>query len=279
MIDLHTHSDRSDGSDPPARIAELAAEAGCRAVALTDHDGLSGLHEAEVRARDLGVELVRGCEVSCSFDPGSLHLLCYFVADDSPLARSLAALREDRERRNEELIARLADLGIHLTAAEVAEEAGGGLIGRPHFAAVLVRRGHAASISDAFDRLLAKGGAAYVERGQLDADAVASLARSSGAVCVLAHPYSLGLEPSALERAVAELVDLGVSGMECFYANYDPGARADLKRLSDRLGLVATGGSDYHGTYKPGLAIGIGRGDLRVDDEVLDALREVARTA
>lgn len=283
MIDLHTHSNVSDGSEVPRRIPELAAQAGCTAVALTDHDNLAGQAEAAQAARALGIEFVPGCEVSCRKPPapagtritGSVHVLCYFVEEgDGPLQDELRSLRDDRRRRNEALIARLAELGVPVSWDEVVAEAGGEEgVGRPHFARVLVRHGAAEDVQDAFDRWLADGGPAYIPKARLDADQVARLARASGGVAVLAHPLSLGLEPPALSSVIDELAQAGLCGIEAHYGSYTPDQRRLLLDMAAGAGLVATGGSDFHGTFKPGLSVGTGLGDLDVPDIALVTLK------
>jgi predicted metal-dependent phosphoesterase TrpH len=273
VIDLHSHSIVSDGSDPPERIAELAAAAGCRAVALTDHDSLDGLPAAGARAAALGVGLVPGCELSCEWGPGTMHVLAYFVEPgQGPLQDELERLKRAREERNLRLARRLADLGLPVSYEEMVQEAGGTGVGRPHAAAVLVRKGVASSVQDAFDRWLAKGKPGYVEKDRLAPSDAARFTTASGGAAVLAHPLTLGLGPADLERTVAELAGLGFAGLEAVYGAYSPEERESLLALARRHDLVATGGSDYHGTYKPGLALGSGRGDLSVPDEVLDSL-------
>jgi 3',5'-nucleoside bisphosphate phosphatase len=274
VIDLHCHSTASDGSEAPEVVVELAAAAGLSAVALTDHDGLAGLTRAAERAEQLGIGFVPGCEVSCSFQPGSMHVLCYFVDDvPGPLRNALEGLRADRAKRNDALIARLAELGIPVSRDEVEAEAGSAVIGRPHFAAVLVRHGVVSSVEEAFDTYLAKGRPGYVGRDDIEAAEAIAVANASGGVAVLAHPLSLELTPGELDRLLDTLCDDGLAGMECQYANYDPATREDLHRLAGNHGLVATGGSEFHGRYKPGLFVGTGRGDLAVADEALEALR------
>ncbi|MHB8437903.1 MAG: PHP domain-containing protein [Acidimicrobiales bacterium] len=282
MIDLHTHSRVSDGSETPARVVELAAAAGCSAVALTDHDSLSGLSEARAAAESAGITLVAGCEVSCrkpvlgdgSRPPGSMHVLCYFVDGDAgPLPRELHHLRGDRRARNLALVERLRSMGLDVHWHDVVAEAGSEQgVGRPHFARLLVKIGAALDVDDAFDRWLADGRPGYVPKGRLDAADVVGLARDSGGVAVVAHPLSLGLDAGPLERVLSGLAERGLAGIEAVYGNYRPDERAALARLARRLGLVATGGSDFHGTFKPGLAVGTGRGDLYVDDGVLEEL-------
>jgi hypothetical protein len=274
VIDLHTHSTCSDGTDPPERIPELAAAAGCSAVALTDHDTLEGLAAARARAGELGITLVPGCEVSCAFRGTSAHVLVYFVEPGpGPLPDELARLRQDRVARNHRVAERLAELGLPVTYEEmVAEAAGEESVGRPHVAALLVRCGAAESIPDAFDRWLGEGRPAYVPKARVTPAEVASLAHASGGVAVLAHPLTLDLGPAELSAAVAELAADGFDGIEAVYGRYSREQRAQLAQLAQRHGLVATGGSDYHGTVKPDLSVGTGQGDLHVPDDVLDEL-------
>jgi 3',5'-nucleoside bisphosphate phosphatase len=291
VIDLHTHSTVSDGSEPPERIPEMAAAAGCSALALTDHDSLAGLDDARRAAERVGVRLVPGCEVSCrkpsvggsavggstvggSAVTGSVHVLVYFVEPgESPLAGELAVLRGDRAQRNHRLRARLEELGVPVDYDAMVAEAGGeeGL-GRPHFARALVRAGAARDIDDAFDRWLGDGRPAYVPKARLDPTDVIRLATASGGVAVLAHPLSLELGPAPLESLVAELAEEGLGGIEAVYGSYHPEQRRALRRMARRHDLVATGGSDYHGTFKPDLQVGTGTGDLDVPDSALDEL-------
>lgn len=276
MIDLHTHSSASDGTDPPAVVVELAAAAGCRAVALTDHDTLVGVPSARDRAAGLGLTLVPGCEVSCAFRGRSVHVLVYFVEPgEGPLQDELGRLRGDRVARNRRLVARLAELGLPVTYDEVVTEAGGEEgAGRPHVAAVMVAKGLAESTDDAFARWLGQGRPAYVPKARLSPAEVAGLAAGSGGVAVLAHPLSLDLSFPALDGAVAELADDGLVGLEATYGRYTPAERRSLASLAARHGLVATGGSDYHGARKPDLSVGTGLGDLRVPDDVVDRLAD-----
>jgi predicted metal-dependent phosphoesterase TrpH len=273
VIDLHCHSDFSDGSESPAHVVELAASAGCSTLALTDHDVLDGLRDARARADDLGVRLVDGCEVSCVIGRGTMHVLCYFIPPTGgPLQDELSRLRDDRGRRNVEMADRLAALGLPITLDEVTEEANGRGVGRPHFAAVLVRAGVVGSIQEAFDRFLAKGRPGYVGKSRVDISEIVALAHASGGVAALAHPLSLELDRAELERAARGYAEQGLVGIECYYARYDQETRRELVALARRCGLVPTGGSDFHGSYKPDISVGSGTGDLSVPDEVLDEL-------
>jgi len=275
MIDLHSHSTVSDGSDRPGALVEEAAAAGVSALALTDHDILDGLAEAATAADRVGIRLVRGCEVSCQVDRGTMHVVILFLdRPTGPLHDRLAEVRRARENRNDEIVARLVEAGFEITVDEVLARSGDGTVGRPHIAAVLLDRGYVGSIEEAFDRWLARGRPAYVERLRMTPEETIDLAHRSGAVAVLAHPFSLDRHPEELAPFVGELAEMGLDAMEVEYAGYQPEERAWLGEVADRHGLAPSGGSDYHGSYKPGLALGRGRGDLSVPDDWLDALED-----
>lgn len=275
MIDLHTHSTCSDGSEAPGRVVELAAAAGCSAVALTDHDTLEGIAVARSRAEELGIRLIAGCEVSSTHDGIPLHLLCYFFREPGPtFYRLLARVRDDRAERNLRMSARLEELGVHGPLEAAANEARGAVVGRPHFAAVLVKQRLASSIADAFERFLKKDATAYVPRASLAPGEVIADAATCGGVVSLAHPLFADLPEERLEGVVEELTADGLVGLESYYGAYRKAERQRLAELAGRCGLVPTGGSDFHGRYRPSARVGVGGGDLDVPDGVLDALME-----
>ncbi|MGH9037091.1 MAG: PHP domain-containing protein, partial [Acidimicrobiia bacterium] len=256
MIDLHTHSIASDGSDSPAQLAAMAARAGLSAFALTDHDTLDGLAEATVAAEAAGVRLVPGCELACEVPTGGMHVLVYFLDDGpGPLQDQLARLRVGRSVRNTQILGVLAEHGMDISVDEVMAEAGDGSVGRPHIAALMVRKGYVDSFNEAFDLWLATGRPAYRGRDRLTAEETISLAHASGAVAVLAHPTTLGLDRDGAGEFIAGLADAGLDGLECEYGRYPPEERAVWHLLAGELGLCPTGGSDYHGAYKPDLAL------------------------
>jgi predicted metal-dependent phosphoesterase TrpH len=202
-----------------------------------------------------------------------MHLLVFFV-DDTPgeLQDRLAALQVARNERNEQIVEALNAHGVPITVADVHAQAGPGSVGRPHIARVLMESGHVGSIQEAFDVWLGKGQPAYFERDRLGPEEAIALTHASGGVCAVAHPGSLGLADDALDEFAGELADDGLDGLECEYGAYLPEERAPLHELARRHGLAPTGGSDYHGENKPGLSVGVGRGDLRVPDRFLTEL-------
>ena len=274
LIDLHAHTNHSDGSATPPELIELAKLNGASAVAITDHDTVSGLEDGRVAAENLGIEFINGMELSAEYSPGTMHILGYYVDDQNEeLTASLEELRAARKARNPEIANRLQALGFDVRYAEVAAVAGNDVVGRPHFARVLVDKGYAASIQDAFNRFLAKGAAAYVEKRRLSpADSIA-LIHEAGGVAVLAHPYQLRLSPEALETLVSQLVEMGLDGIEALYSRHSLADRERYATLARRHRLLVTGGSDYHGTYKPDISIVKGLGDLAVPYSVLEGLR------
>ena len=243
-------------------------------MALTDHDNLDGIAEARAAGSAHGIEVIAGTELSVEWDGGAMHLLVYFVEPGpGPLQDAMATIRTGRSERNLRLVDRLRSLGMDISYDEVAAEAGGSGVGRPHFAAVMVAKGYVPDIPAAFDRYLASGRPGYEARMRLPAELAIELARETGGVPVIAHPHTIGVGADDYNRAFRELTAVGLGGIECYYPEYAPPVRDHLASVAEDLGIVATGGSDYHGTYKEGIAVGVGRGDLMVPDEALAALQ------
>jgi len=277
-VDLHAHSTASDGSDAPAHLVELALDAGLRSLAVTDHDTQEGVEEALAASSTTDLELIPGVELSLGYDRGGMHLVVlWLVPGDGPLQDRLAALRDGRDVRNLEIVRRLSSVGMPVTIEEIEDEAGGGSVGRPHIAAVMVARGYVPDIRTAFDLWLGAGKPGYVGRDRLDAEEAIGLARESGGVPILAHPHTLGITTAAeMADLLVWLKRAGLVGLEAFYGAYRRHERDGYADLARRFGLIPSGGSDYHGTYKPGLMLGSGYGDLVVSDAILDELREHA---
>jgi hypothetical protein len=279
-IDLHVHSRASDGTETPARVVEMAAERGLTSIALTDHDTQEGWQEAVVAAGGTGLELIPGTELSLDY-PGGMHLLVLWLTPGpGPLQDRLAELRDGRARRNSRILEALAEHGLDVTEEEIAIESGGGSVGRPHIAAVMMRKGHVPDIATAFESWLSRGRPAYVVRPRLDPARAITLARESGAVPVLAHPHTLGISRADdMAALLHQLIEHGLVGLEALYAGYHRHEREGYADLARRFGLMVSGGSDYHGGYKPGLELGIGYGDLHVPESVADGLRQLAAVA
>lgn len=254
MIDLHTHSHYSDGTDAPADLMRLAYQEGLRIVALTDHDCTDGLAEARAAAAELrGLEVIPGIELSCEYTDREVHVLGYFLEiDNAPLQARLAELREARRTRADRILDRLDALGLALDRDRVREIAGTGAFGRPHIARALMEAGHVESINEAFDRYLARGRPAYVERMRLTIPEAIAMIRQAGGAASIAHPWAL----ENLDGLLAEAKASGLAGLEAHYGRYDSGRVEELVALAAKHGLVATGGSDYHGANKPDVTLG-----------------------
>jgi 3',5'-nucleoside bisphosphate phosphatase len=244
-IDLHLHSTASDGVLTPAEVVRKAANLNLKYMALTDHDSIDGLAEAFAEAeKHPGLTLIPGVEVSTDVAAGDVHILGYFIDwHDPELLRRLTIMRASRLDRGQAIVERLRELGMPLEWARVQEIAGDAVIGRPHIAQAMLEKGYISYLGEAFDKYISRGGPGYVERIKLDPVDAVALIRAAGGVAVMAHPLTL---PGA-ETLIEQLVPAGLAGIEVFYASFKEWEIEKLKRLADKLNLVATGGTDYHG--------------------------------
>jgi hypothetical protein len=279
-VDLHTHTTASDGDLTPSDLVALALRMGLAAVAITDHDTLEGIPEALARAEGSGMEVIPGVEISVEMgDRRTCHLLGYHVELDHPDLRAvLHRLQRARAERNERILERLALMGKTLDLDLLARCSGGGQVGRPHLAQAMVAHGYVASVEEAFRRFLGKGCAAYAEKYRLSPEEAIPLVISAGGVPVLGHPHTLGFEvPLELEAFVAKWVEkAGLMGIEAVHPDNGPDDEAHCRYLADKYGLIMTGGTDFHGRVKPEVALGWGRGDLRVPVSWAERLRQNA---
>lgn len=245
-VDLHLHSNASDGEYPPADVVRRAAEEGLHTIALVDHDTSAGVAEASAAGARLGVRVISGCEFSVAAEWGELHLLGYFLPLDAPqLNAFLQDQREKRSRRGAEIVRRLNGLGVRISFTQVLTEAGGGSVGRPHVAKALVELGAAQSIANAFERYLGLGRPAFVPKQLPALAAVAELVRAAGGVTSAAHLNGRG--GTAVLR---DLKDLGVDGVEVLHPSHDERTSRRIEEAAGRVGLAPTGGSDWHGDHR-----------------------------
>ncbi len=280
MIDLHAHTTYSDGTFSPRGLVELAAQVGLSAVAVTDHDSIDGVAEAAAAGGELGVEVVAGVEINLFHDQLTVDLLGYFPGGPPGASRSggelrtaLIELRRARDERNARILERLAGLGYPIAPEELAAIAGGGAVGRPHIGEAMRRRGYVGSITEAFERFLARGAPAWVDRRRLTlSEAVRLVARADG-LAVIAHPGIIRTDAAGLARLVGEARRCGVDGLECFYPEHDEQMVARCLVLAATNDLVPTGGSDFHGETKPGVRLGQASGGRPVPDAVLAGLK------
>lgn len=279
MIDLHSHTTASDGTDGPAELVARAAALGLEALAITDHDTFTGYEQALPFAKSANLELHCGIEISTRHLGKSVHLLGYFF--DAPPTREfqdwVIFMQQTRRDRNVKLVAKLKTLGIDIELAEV-EAIGRSMTGRPHFALVLMKKGYVATVYDAFKIYLGDDARAHVERESVALPEAIRMVNGAGGLSVLAHPVRLGKKDNAQEEAlIADICRAGLRGIEVWHSDHRPPDCERYERYANTYGLAATGGSDYHGYVKPNIELGTGSGgNLRIPRSVLDDLRQSA---
>jgi predicted metal-dependent phosphoesterase TrpH len=270
-VDLHTHTTASDGSLSPQELVHAASRAELDAIAITDHDSVAGVQPARDAAHDLSLDIVPGVELSAVHQGIDVHILGFFVDYTDPiLLERLDTLREHRHARAARMVAELRDAGYMVDLDEVLRLAEGGSVGRSHVARALVQNGHAESISHAFDSLIGRGRPFYVPKPVARPEAVVETVLAAGGVPVLAHP---GI--TRVDDLIPSLVDAGLQGIEAYHGDHSQEMMDRYAKMAAELGLVTTGGSDYHGPEAPGVPLG----SAPVPPETLERLREHARPA
>jgi 3',5'-nucleoside bisphosphate phosphatase len=270
-IDLHTHTTASDGTCTPTELIEAAANRGLHYLGIADHDTTNGLEEAIGAARTHEhLHVIKAVELSAvSTYGGAFHLLGYCIDPESAqLQAALDEFREDREQRVERIVDLLQENGVDITLSHVEEHAAGGAISRAHIGRVLIERGEVETVSEAFDRWLGRDRPAFVMRRPLFAAEAVNLIREAGGFAVLAHPLTMG----RYEKQLPELIDAGMAGIEVWYGAYRDDQRAMLAEIAASHGLIATGGSDFHGSdHREGRELG----NVNVPEKVLDDFRKL----
>ena len=279
-IDLHLHTTHSDGSCSTAEVMAFAKQAGLTALAITDHDIVDGIPEATAIGKELGIEVVPGVEISSRLGESELHILGYFLNWTDPLlAQRLSTLRDSRHLRNPKIVQCLNELGIPITYEEVRALAGTESVGRPHIARLLMEKKFVTSAKEAFDRYLANGRPAFVDRELPEPAEAVRWIREAGGVPVLAHPTWVRTSAEGLRVLVRDLKAAGLGGMEVHYSTHTPSQTTEYLDLARQCDLLVTGGSDFHGVTKPDIEVGIGRGQLKVSQKLLDPLRKAATSS
>lgn len=277
LIDLHSHTDESDGSVSPAELIEIASRTQVGILAITDHDTFAGYERAVASAKDTGIDLICGIEISAKLQGNTAHLLGYFLnsEDRNGLTKWIGDLQSSRRDRNARLVTRLRELGLDLTLEE-AEARGRAQTGRPHFAQILVEKGYVANVQEAFDRFLDESAPGYVYRDEPEFFDAVRRVREAGGTASIAHPVRLKCD---LESVLPNLCSAGLNAIEAYHSDH---AAADVQHylsLANRHGLMTTGGSDFHGATKPDIVLGRGRnGNLSVPADVVEKLRATAAT-
>jgi len=276
LIDLHTHTTASDGSHSPAELMHLARDARLEAIAVTDHDTLAGLDEAQSAAQALDLELVPGVELACHCQVGTLHMLGYFLDPHNQTFNNLLSdMIASRAQRNPQIIAKLNDLGYELTMDDVCAQAGGPIISRLHIAQAMLEKGYVRSTDEAFGRFLGDTGSAYAQRTEPDPAEAIDAIHSAGGLAVVAHPVHLRAKSELeLTTRLKLLADVGLDGIEVWYPEHNAVLTDQLWRFCRKAGLAAIGGSDFHGSVRPHISLGIGRGGMNIPIEILHRLKE-----
>lgn len=281
MIDLHTHTNESDGTYSPFELVDAAAGLGLDALAISDHDTLAGYDAAQPRARERGLDLVCGIELSTKVHGKTVHLLGYFL-NGSPadgFRGWLAGMQATRRDRNRRMAERLRSLGIDVSIEEV-ERRGRSLTGRPHFARLMLEKGYVSTIQQAFDEYLDESAKGYVDREEPQLTLGIERIRAAGGLSSIAHPVRIGYrDPEKLKALVRELSDAGLDALEVYHSDHKPAEVEQYLGLAREFGLGVTGGSDFHGDVKPGIQLGRGAGNLNIPLEVLERLRALAPRA
>ena len=276
MIDLHVHSDHSDGTLSPEELVTLAEQTGLSAFALTDHDTVSGVEKAKKAASltDSGITVISGTEISAAYRQRDIHILGLFVDETSPvLIQALEEAVNARDHRNELMAERFRSLGIPLTLEELRHLNPDTVITRAHFAKYLIEHRHVKNSEEAFKRFLNYDAPCFVPREYMQPERAISLVLQAGGIPVLAHPLLYKLPPSELEALIKRLKDAGLAGLEVYYSSNTGFDEQICYSLANRFGLLMTGGTDFHGATKPNLYLGTGRNhNLNIPDTLLEPL-------
>lgn len=273
MIDLHTHSDFSDGTYSPAQLVAQAQALGLSAIALCDHNTVEGLPDFLAAGQGSSVETIPGVEFSTEFEEQELHILALFVhpEDYAPITRKMEDFRLRKERSNEELVAALRKLGMDIDYRQIRENSEG-YVNRAIIGAELTRKGYTASVKEAFEKYLSPKWGYYVPPKRLDACETVAFIKSLGAVAVWAHPF-LDLDEAGVRRFLPGAVEAGLDGMEVLYPKYSEQTMALAARIAEEFGILPSGGSDFHGENKPDIRLGTGRDNLSIPESFLENLR------
>ena len=275
-IDLHVHSNASDGTFTPSELVRYALEKGLSAMALTDHDTVSGVEEAVQAAVGSGLLLIPGVELSAEYRGKDIHILGLFLDYKSErLQCYLEEFKTIRDERNVKMSERLTAHKLPVTIEEMKEEYGDAVLTRAHFAKMLKKKGYVRSYEEAFDRFLGDGKPCYIPRERITPEGAIALIHEAGGLAVLAHPllYHLGMEE--LKKLLKLLKDCGLDGLEAIYSMNEGRDERRMKELAAEYGLFVSGGSDFHGATKPHIDLGVGRGNLSIPEVLLDGMKKI----
>jgi predicted metal-dependent phosphoesterase TrpH len=279
MIDLHVHTKASDGTLSPEEVVRHAASMGLKAIAITDHDTLAGVSLAQAEGEKIGLEVVSGIEISTQWENGILHILGYYVdLEDPQLLESLHFLQSGRHERIPRILSKLAALDIHISPEQLDRELAGAVPGRPHVANAMVKNNYVKNIQEAFDLYLGYGAPAYVEKRKLASVDAVKLIANSTKLCVLAHPHTLGTKSvEHLTKMIKSFMPHGLAGIEVYYQKHTAAQTQVFLDVASNLGLAITGGTDFHGSNKPDIEIGVVPGIGPLPYSILSDLKKIIK--
>jgi len=273
IIDLHTHSNMSDGSDSPVELVRKAKDGGLVGLALTDHDTVQGVPLAKMEAEALGLEFLMGVEIGCQDEFGNLHILGYFRnLELDRFSRELEWVKKARVERNQKILAKLCEEGMPISMDRLKLYAGEDVIGRLHIAKAMLGEGHVGSMKEAFKEYLNVGGRCFVPRKTFTSREAIELIKGYGGLVIMAHPFLIPGRKMELTRIIEGLAGLGIDGIEVYYIENIPEETEFLESISEKHNLISTGGTDYHGVNKPGVCLGVGRGDMSIPYFIMDRI-------
>jgi S-adenosylmethionine:tRNA ribosyltransferase-isomerase len=276
IVDLHTHTTCSDGTFTPREIVEYAAKKNLSAIAITDHDEVSGVEEAIKYGDKYGVEIISGIEVSTQYEGSELHIVGLFIdIYDTNMNKLLIDMRQKRIDRNRLVAVKLQELGLDITYSDIVHAANGGIVTRAHIAKALRQKGYISSNQEAFDKYIGDGKPAYIKREVFDWQETIDMINNAGGVAVLAHPLLYKFSKKRLEMIVSDMANHGLKGIEAYYSTHSPSDVKYIKMIADKNKLKVSGGSDFHGANKPKLDLASGYGNLEIPYEVLQGLKGV----
>lgn len=274
-IDLHTHSNKSDGSLSPTALIDEAKSIGLSAIALTDHDTIDGLEEAINRGNEIGVRVVPGVELSTEYMGRDVHIVGLFIDyKNETFLNHLKNFVDSRELRNKKMCDKLTEAGIPVIYEELIEMFGDSVLTRAHYARYMLSKGYIKSLPEAFERYIGDHSPYYIPREKVTPKQGVELILNAGGVPILAHPILYKLGKDALETLVKDLKEYGLVGIEAIYSTYTNADERTIRNLASKYNLLISGGSDYHGEAKPGLNLGTGYGKLAVPEFVLNEIEK-----
>lgn len=273
-IDLHTHSIKSDGSMTPTELVFHAKEKGLSAIALTDHDGVGGVKEAMKAGEKAGIEVVPGIEFSAKCETEE-HILGYYIDIDNPVFSSaLVKILRARDQRNIETAEKIQKLGFDITIDDAKKYAGGALIGRAHFAKAMVEKGYVESVKAAFDKYFSVGKPCFCKTQLYTSAECVSLINEAGGAAFVAHLHLIKKSDEEIFKFLKELKAAGLCGIEGYYTDYTPKMQETYQQMAKELGLLISGGTDFHAKMKPHISIGVGLGNLKIPYSLLEDIKK-----